>query len=512
MGPTRLRPPARLRSKRLHLLGVSAANVLALVSAPAAFAQSSSAAPSQPGTAPVDANSPAIHAGPVTILFGGFTELAAIYRNRNQTADVGSNFNTAIPFPSSQQYDISEFRMSARQSRFSMLVQGDPYAGATAESYLEADFLGAAPTANSNESNSYNLRIRQFYGLFATDSGFSLVAGEMWSLVTLEKKGMNPRDENIPLTIDAQYVPGFNWTRNAELRLVKDFNHKFALGLSVESPEALLGTNNNVPSAPQTIAGTTDTVTLNPYPKNVVVSNPGGSLYSATNNYSIDVAPDVILKGALDPGFGHYELYGIARWFRSNIGGVNNTVSGGGVGGGLILPIIPSNVLNFQASGLGGKGVGRYGSAQLPDVVVQPTGDLSTIKEYMALAGVTSVPTPDLTLYAYAGREQISANYVNATITTGGATFGPYAYGYGSPLYDVSGCYTLGGKCQANTRRIDQVTGGFWWKYYHGVLGNLQFGVQVSYTQRNSFAGIGGEPVTGMLIGMASFRYYPFQK
>ncbi len=41
------------------------------------------------------------------------------------------------------------------------------------EGYFEMDFLGAAPTANSNESNSYNLRMRNVYGTYyRQDDGF----------------------------------------------------------------------------------------------------------------------------------------------------------------------------------------------------------------------------------------------------------------------------------------------------------------------------------------------------
>ena len=36
--------------------------------------------------------------------------------------------------------------------------------------------------------------------------------------------GIVPRQENVPLTIDAQYVVGFNWERQAQLRVVKDFD------------------------------------------------------------------------------------------------------------------------------------------------------------------------------------------------------------------------------------------------------------------------------------------------
>ena len=99
-------------------------------------------------------------------------------------------------------------------------------------SYLEFDFLGAAPTANSKESNSYTPRLRQFY-LTGDDNpdGWHFLAGQSWSLVTMFKEGLIPRKENVPWTIDAQYVPGFDWLRNAEIRIVKDWDKKVWLGI-----------------------------------------------------------------------------------------------------------------------------------------------------------------------------------------------------------------------------------------------------------------------------------------
>ncbi len=450
----------------------------------------SAAAPSPSAAAP----GPGLKAGPVTLTFGGFTELATIYRNRNETADVGSNFNTAIPYANSPNGHLSEFRESARQSRISMLAQG-PAGGPKVEGYFEMDFLGAAPTANSNESNSYNLRLRHAYATYENSSGFYMLAGQNWSMLTLEKAGMKARAEQIPLTIDAQYVPGFNWTRNAQVRFVEAFNDKISAGVSFESPQALISNNNNVPSG------------TNAYPANTLFNNAGGSLFYSGQNYSLDMAPDIVAKVAIDPGFGHYEAYGIARWFRDRAAGVNDTVSGGGGGAAAIVPVVPDK-LDFQVSFLAGSGIGRYGSAQLPDVTLRPDGKFAAISEYEVLAGLIFRPTSTWTLYAYAGEE-----HADSKAYTGLVNGVSYGYGYGSPLYDNSGCLTLGsGKCAANTKAIQQGTIGGWWKYYQGALGNLQFGFQGSYTKRQIFAGKGGDPDANLSIAMLSFRYYPYQK
>ncbi len=50
---------------------------------------------------------------------------------------------------------MGEFRMTARQSRISGLAEGNFDADTHFTYYGEFDFLGAAQTANSGESNSY---------------------------------------------------------------------------------------------------------------------------------------------------------------------------------------------------------------------------------------------------------------------------------------------------------------------------------------------------------------------
>ena len=483
-----LTPVPRSRSSGLR----TPARLLAAGGAAAALAASFVAS----AGLPIPSQQPTLQAGPVTFTFGGFTELATIYRNRNESADVGSDFNAGIPYNNNPNSQVSEFRESARQSRFSLLVQGEQYQGVQAEAYMETDFLGAANTANSRESNSYNLRMRVFYGRFTTAWGLDVLAGQSWSLATLYTQGLAPRQENVPLTIDAQYVVGFNWTRNPQVRVVEHFSKKFSLGISLESPQGVTGNGGISCSG---LAPGSSCVPPNVDFQNL--GNPGG-LMNATTTYTTDVAPDVIIKAAWDPGFGHYEIYGLSRWFNSSISRQSSTVAGGGIGAGMILPLVP-NRLSFQVSGLIGKGIGRYGSGQMPDVTMRPNGQLSPISEYEAMLGLIFTPTRALRIYAYAGREKESSNYVvNGSVT----------YGYGAPTYNNSGCYATSGPCVANAQSIQEETLGTWWKYYHGKLGDLQFGLQGAYLQKDAFAGVGGAPSANIFIGMASFRYYPYEQ
>jgi hypothetical protein len=448
---------------------------------------------------------PAVTAGPLTLTFGGFMALESVYRNKNETADIGSNYNTGIPFAYQPNAHISEFRESARQSRFSLLAQGPHTGSMSAEGYLETDFLSAGVSSNSAESNSYTLRMRHFYGVLRdSDTDWYLLAGQNWSLATLYNAQLNPRSERIPQTIDAQYVAGFNWTRNAQLRFVKNFGKMISAGLSIESPQASFYTGCSAVATPAP-AGCASV--------SAITTNPGGSLLNSTANYSIDFAPDIIAKVAVEPGFGHYEVYGLARGFRDRspgtASGTNNTTWAGSVGAGMVLPIaFAGQNLEFQASVLVGAGNGRYGSVQLPDATLRPDGTVAAIREWQALAGIVYRPIPELTLYAYGGEEAASRTaYTNAAGTAG--------IGYGSPLYDNSGCYNLTGTaatCIGNTRAVQQISVGEWWKVYQGDIGNFQIGLQYSYLDRKTFSGVGGDPSTNISMGFVSFRYYPYQK
>ena len=63
-------------------------------------------------------------------------------------------------------------------------------------------------------------------------------------------------------------------------------NHLFAIAAAVENPQNVYyaGPNGALPST----LGTVDN------------ANPGGSGFASTNNFSTEVAPDVIVKAAFD--------------------------------------------------------------------------------------------------------------------------------------------------------------------------------------------------------------------
>jgi hypothetical protein len=468
----------------------------------------------------------------VNLYWGGFIAAEGLWRSRNEVADIGSDFNN-IPYPISPLYHENETRFTARQSRLFFGADGKISTSQMIKAYFEMDFLGGATTSNSIESNSYAPRIRQaFLNYDDTYYGWHVLAGQAWSLLTQNRNGIVARQENIPLTIDAQYVVGFNWTRNAQIRVVKDFGPAVSIGVSAESPQVRFQT----PGAPT------------PNGVFVTTTNTGtqSGLMDTLQGYSIDQVPDIIEKIAFDPGWGHYEAVGLQRWFTdrsqqcvlltvacaAGLGGANpltqtasnNTTFGWGVGGSVLLPVLPK-FLDVQGSVLYGKGIGRYGSGQLPDVTIAPNGSLSAIQALQAMVGGVAHFTPDLDVYAYAGLERADANFSNFTNGVANLT------GFGNPGFSDALCAiensvappaapaspvsgVLGnGTCSVNVKQLTEVTVGFWYNFYKGPMGRIAGGAQFEYIHRDTFPGIGQfgapiSPATDEAIAMTSLRFY----
>jgi hypothetical protein len=469
----------------------------------------------------------ALHFKGITLTPGGFTAAETAFRSRGLSADVNTPL-TAIPYPSTAESRISEFNFSGRQSRISMLMDGK-ISNAKIGGYYEADFLSSAITSNNNQSNSYALRQRQFWGQARLDSGWIFTGGQMWSLATETRKGMDNRTEATPLTIDAQYSVGFTWARQYGFRVVKDFGDKVWLGASVEGSQTLFAAHGNL--------------------NNFIFQAPGtgGGLFNATNNYTLNQTPDFIFKAVFEPGWGHYELFGIVRTFRdrqypcalatvavpcpvdstitapSTLHATNDTRAGGGIGGGFRVPVF-NKKLDVGLKGLYGDGTGRYGSATLKDVTWRPNGTFAPIHNAQGLATLEWHTTPKLDFYFNAGIEYDGRTFYH---------LGAGTVGYGSPLFNNSGCEapleTLPGaggtapglpvtpaNCAGDIRTIDEFTLGFWHRIYKGDRGTVQWGLQYSYLTFYAWSGTTAvpsaaaqfKPTTQDNMFFTSFRYY----
>ena len=469
--------------------------------------------------------------GALTITPGGFVAMESRFSTRNEGGDIGSTYQS-IPL-GGPNAGSNELRLTARQSRASVLAESPITPSVFASAYGEFDFLAAGVTSNSNESNSYVPRIRHLYGaLDFNDSGFHVLAGQNWSLATLNSKGITPRNEVVPPTIDSQYVPGFTWKRQPQIRITKDFDKRLWLSLSAEMSQVTSGGVACPSGGANAYTGITTITNVSGVYCNVAGTNNDAS----TVNYSLDHVPDVIAKIAYETKLAdhdvHLEGFGMYRDLYDRVALTNGTSSnrdttGFGVGAGLIAAVVPKR-LDFQASGMFGRGIGSYGTTQAPDSYVGADGSLQAIKQFQALGGLIYHATPAVDAYAFGGIERsFSSYYANgAAITTQGTGLA----GYGIPNANDSGCGNVnnaatttiaifsGTTCAGATKQTYQATVGMWDKLYKGSFGEVRVGVQYSYTKRDLFASnfvFGG--VSRGTFGiddqsvLTSFRYYPFQ-
>jgi hypothetical protein len=240
----------------------------------------------------------------------------------------------------------------------------------------------------------------------------------------------------------------------------------------------------------------------------------------------------------------------------------SNSLKVGGLGGSLRVPIVP-NILTFGVKGLFGPGVGRYGDSTLADVTANAAGDLRPIHNASGLFTLEATPTPRLNVYLnyggdYAGRADYgvagtttslgapSAQFCPTTAGTftctssptaaniaAGGTWGGHwgapgnsAVGYGSRLLSNSACnaitapgyngggstgYVAGGSCGAQSRDVQEITGGWWYDIYKGDRGRFRQGFQYGYAVREGWSGagtpgIGAKGIDNMF--WTSLRYY----
>jgi hypothetical protein len=482
----------------------------------------------------------ALHYKGVTITPGGFAAFEGVYRERSVNSDINTPLNS-IPFPSANEGHTSELNFSGRQSRLSALVQGNT-GNVNLTAYYEMDFLGTGTSSNNNQSNSYVLRQRQIWGQAATKSGFAVTGGQMWSLVTEDRKGTDARTEIQPQTIDPQYLVGYSWTRQPEFRLQQRWGDyqtgAFSAAMSLEQAQITsftangtnpsqyffggLGQNGGLYNAAASAAGTPTCTASTATPPVITCTEATSNITTYANN----VAPDVIVKFAYDVPVFHAEVGGLGRFLRdeyfpvATYGGtasaptytygttyVKHTSDAGGVFGSLRGYIgapgtYPAVEVAVQA--MAGTGTGRYGSAQLADATLRPDETLEPIRNYHGLFSVESHWGPKFDVFAYYGGEY--AQRTVYAVPVSGALIG-----YAPPNLSDAGCYnnpaaptttTIGNAgstgslgattCGSPTKYIEEGMIGFQYRPITSPkFGRLQYSATYSIIQRQLWGGIG---------------------
>jgi hypothetical protein len=341
----------------------------------------------------------------------------------------------------------------------------------------------------------------------------------MWSLATETTRLTQNRSEILPQTIDSQYAAGFVWERQYGFRVSKDFGTNMSIAVAAENPQTLNVAGHNLPT-------------------NFIIGSAGnaGGLYnsagtSAANTnvaqYSANLAPDLLAKVVYEsPKFGHYELFGIASFFRdrvfphdtgstpSAVGAYNDSTVGGAIGGGFRVPTLQKH-LDVGLKGLWGDGTGRYGSSTIADLTVRPDGQLALIHNFSAIGTLDFHVTPRFDVYANYGGDYVGRRYFQTSPTS--------SVGYGAYTNVETGCdtepvpgTTITGyspaspstNCTADTKDVQEFTAGYWYNFYSGPAGRLRQGFQYAYFQRNIWSGIGVTPKGTDNMFWTSLRYY----
>ena len=475
-----------------------------------------------------------LHYKGIEINPGGYAAAETVYRSRATGGDIATPFS-AIPFDGTNASHLSEWYSTARQSRLTLMATGKTDWG-TLRGYWEADWLGTGVTSNNNQSNSYVLRERVLWAQAALNNGWAFTGGQLWSLATEDAKAISNLSGDIltPQTIDPNYNAGFVWTRQYGFRVTKTLD-KMAFGIAAENPQVL---------------GPGGSINLNPY-TTYLWGQPGasGGLYNGAANttngttpglittYAINPAPDFLAKITFDPGLGHYEIFGIGRFFRDRVYGYtcpksatsctssvdtgatitnayNDTEFGGGIGGSARVPLFQKK-LTLGLKGLWGTGVGRYGNTTIADVTVKPDGEFSPLHTFSALSTVEIHATPRLDIYANYGGDYVGKTiYLSQAGKKDGYGLGEAFTGCGTEVIPTGPTYPASNSgCTGQTRDVQEGTIGYWYDFYKGPKGRLRQGIQYSYSERfiwDNLALTSGNVSPKGIENMfwTSFRYY----
>ncbi len=396
----------------------------------------------------------------------GFMDLSYVSRTTNVGSGIGTNFG-GIPFNNAVRGKLSESTLTAQNSRIGFRAES-MVKGAHVTGYLETDFLGNAPTNLFVTSNAATLRLR-LYWVDVQKDHWEVLAGQTWSLLTPNRKGLSPLPGNIFFSqdIDTNYQIGLTWTRAPEFRFVWHPNDHIAWAFAAENPQQYIGGSAG--------AGT---VTLPP----ALSGGLANQLNDQTTGTNVpNLHPDFMSKIAFDAtpsGHAvHFELGGVIRSFKVGYlasalfpSDTTYTKTGGGVE-------FNSNIELFKGfriieNAYFSQGGGRYIFGQAPDLIINRDGRPSLIRAASTVDGLEWQATSKLVLYGYYG-----GMFVGKGITVLDPVKGVYA-GYGYP----------GGPGGQN-RSIQEGTFGFqhtFWK--DDNYGALSLYGQYSYLFRNPWA------------------------
>jgi len=402
--------------------------------------------------------------GDTTIQPLGFADLTSAWKDKNAGGSVSSNF-ASIPYNNVAGGQLSEFRFSSQTSRLGFRVDGD-WRGAHYIGYNEFDFMGTSGTNNLGVSTgAFVPRMRVFW-IDVRKGKLEVLAGQNWSLLTPNRKGLSPLPEDLFVTqaLDLNAVIGLPWTRQPGVRVLFHASKKWTLGASLENPDQYIGGSSGGPM-----------VVL----PSALASLGGGQLDNSSNvQLTPNARPDVIAKIAYDPTARvHLEVGAIDRTFK--IWNPVSTRTFTKTGGGFSFNASAEVIRNFRVvtNNFWSDGGGRYLVGSAPDVTVRADGSLSPIRAGGTVTGIEAKLAPNLLAYAYYGGMYVARNV--ALDANGSSLIG---YGYR-------------GSSNAQNRTVQEVTFGFqrtlWRDARYGALTMMS---QYAYLLRNPWYAAPGSP------------------
>ena len=394
----------------------------------------------------------------------GFLDFTTVFRSTDVGTGIGTTFN-AIPFnAATPQGELTELRMSAQNSRLGLKVDANP-GNFNLVGYVEADFLGSAPTNLEVTSHSDAFRMR-LYWVDIHKGKVEILAGQSWSMMTPNRIGISPMPADIFYSqdMDTNYQVGLVWVRTPGFRVIFHPNEHAAWGFALEDPE-------------QYTAG------LVTYPtgfNDAQVDDNGSSGGTKTPNK----IPDIISKLAFDthPNGGgrnlHFEIAGLYRAFRLNTGATNTNVTTSAGGGSINLNLELVKNFHLIANSFWSDGGGRYIFGDGPDLTVDVNGAgnfaPSPVHADSGIGGFEWTINKSL-IYAYYGAAYYGRDFI---ATTNPVTLAVTYTGYGYP-----------GSQSGDNRTIQEPTIGLiqtFWKNRN--YGDLKLITQVSYLSRNPWS------------------------
>ncbi|HZU25406.1 MAG TPA: hypothetical protein VFA04_07780 [Bryobacteraceae bacterium] len=392
----------------------------------------------------------------------GFMDFTSVWRSTDIGTGIGTTFSAA-PYNNTVLGRMPENHFSTQNSRVGFKVDSE-YHDMKIRGYLEADFLGNPAGSLAVTSNANTMRMR-LYWVDLTKSNIEFLAGQSWSMMTPNRKGISPMPGDIFYSqdMDTNYQNGLVWTRAAQVRVLYHGGDHFTWGFAAENPEQYVG------------GGVVFPATL---PASFAPEFNAGSNTLATPNY----APDIQSKMAFDGKHAHLEIAGLFRSFHSFLPGTSTTPAKTdtaiGAGGEINsnFEIVPG--LRLIENAYWSDGGGRYiGNTGAPDIIVRPDGSISPVHSGSTVDGFewTFGPHKQSLLYAYYGGAFIRRNLA---IDSAGKVSG-----YGVP-----------GNGGAN-RSIQEGTFGWvqtFWK--NERLGDMKLITQYSYLWRYPWLVTGTNP------------------